>query len=87
MALKTAPLVDLNLDVGSGAAVKASQGDVWAGTWEARETLGYVWIQICLAPPRELWDFTGLHVRLCVEIKVIRGIEHRYLDRTKTVSA
>lgn len=31
VALKTAPLVDLNLDVGSGAAVKASQGDVWAG--------------------------------------------------------
>lgn len=46
MALKTAaPLVDVNLDVGSGAAMKASQGGEGGGggrvgrTWEVRERL------------------------------------------------
>lgn len=39
-----------------------------------------------LVPPRELWDFTGLHVLLCVGIKVIGGRERQYLDKTEGVN-
>lgn len=69
VALKT-PLVDLNLDVGSGVAVKASQGDVWAGRGRRVRDSGLCMDPDLLAPGREFSDLTGLHVISGTEMKV-----------------